>query len=288
MSYRLNVLRVLVLGVAVATGAAARAESVRLHFMPDPEPKKIIVWEDFSSSTIRPPDPFEYELSWKDGDVTRDIVIHISWESQSEELPLRLTHRHTRETVSLPLKEPLFESGFDEAAAHCRDVVASSYSTLIPLYLTCRELFQRTSDGSFYRFWALKGWLDTAYRLTTGHNSPFQWDTNVQKIIEEFEAKANSDPDSNFAIKYRKVFPKTYVDRLLSQVRQSQLMIVQEVPTLIKEGRLEEALAVNKSAMEIYSDVSAETGLSVVNGINAQLLEDNERYIRGRLGGDKG
>lgn len=124
-----------------------------------------------------------------------------------------------------------------------------------------------------------KIWFDAAYDLAVRQNTQFRMDEEVAKIMRDYEQLAIND--ASFRRTLRSIVISGYVARVEGQIQALDWAAVAEVPRLIRDGRIDEADALNDQALASLKAQEAPVQLVVLRnqGISVATLEANSQYI---------
>jgi hypothetical protein len=123
---------------------------------------------------------------------------------------------------------------------------------------------------------AAKGWFDSAYTISTFEKSPFGRDSEIERIMQDFEDRVATDPA--WERRYRSIVRTGYVKGLIAKARGAELSCVRYVRQLADAGQLQAALTLNAYARELFDGISQETGATTVNSVTAEAIAGNEVY----------
>ena len=277
---------VALLAFSATPGSAAE---IQLAIDPDtnPDPKRVTVWENFSQTDINSDRPIQWATPWQDTDNRRDLEIRAFWPDATEFIGLKILIFNTGHRIDVPLQRPDVDTNRLAAlSSECANSAATAFNDVIADYFKCRAVFRKSPPDSSWRIKAAKGWFDSAYKLSTFEKSPFGRDSEIERIMQNFEDRTANDSDwtSAWTRRYRAVVKEGYVKRFVTEARSAELNSVRYVRPLANAGQLQAALSLNAYAREIFDSITQETGATVVNGVSADTFAKNEAYIRSRMG----
>ena len=129
-----------------------------------------------------------------------------------------------------------------------------------------------------------KIWFDAAVNLVKRAQSHYRMDADVRRIFEDYEALAATD--KSFRQRYRRYVNTGYTQGTLDQVTAAKYRFVGEIPKLVLARRYQEAVEMNRTALEALMNEEPEVKrvVAVHQGVNLELLRDNAAFLSKRLG----
>jgi hypothetical protein len=163
------------------------------------------------------------------------------------------------------------------------DAFESNFDSTLHKYFQARAFHRkwRFDYRQPYHVAALRSarlWFDAAVALVKS-TSVFRMDTDIATIMSEYELRASRD--RSFERRYRQYVPDGYIRGTNAQLLALDYAFVGKIPGLVKEGKLDQANALNEAALATLSNSSAKVRGVVLaeQGIHRDLLNNNARYI---------
>jgi hypothetical protein len=215
-----------------------------------------------------------------------DYRLVASWAGWKEQVYLKLQSQLPA-TVALKLYRN--QEAFNDVALGKIESLGTDLDSLVEKYCRARAFhrnwrFEKKLPDHFIALRSARIWFDAAVALATRSHSPFGMDRDVQKIMDDYESRANTDVE--FKERYRKYSTAGYVARMLDEVKIAEYAFVGLVPKLSAEGKYKEALDLNAKAMTVLSDETATTRKLVEKrqGVNLDLLRNNAFFLATKVG----
>lgn len=208
-----------------------------------------------------------------------------SWADGKEPVYLELSSLTPRKIAIRITHEPVNDT---RPALDAIEALGNDYESTLQRYFRAR---------AFHRKWryehrlpehqvairSARIWFDAAATLVKYAQSYFRMDDEVRGIMTDYETRAKSDPQ--FGKRFRLYANAGYVASTLAQVEVARYGFVGAIPTLVADGKLGEAAALNTRAINVLENETPEVKRSVerFQGVNLRLLRANEAYLNTRL-----
>jgi hypothetical protein len=129
---------------------------------------------------------------------------------------------------------------------------------------------------------ALRGaklWFDSAAWLALRRNPIFMMDSEIVKIMKEYEELAKND--RRFNKRYRQYVRPGYVDGIIEQTTAAPFSVAGKIPSLVKTGQLDEAMELNAHVKTALTNQTPNVRQVVERHqkVNVDLLNKNEAFI---------
>lgn len=126
-------------------------------------------------------------------------------------------------------------------------------------------------------------WFDAVVKLALLRNSCIRVDEELDNYLQEYEKQAKED--KRFERRYRRYFEEGEYQRIKEQLIAKRYEPVGEVPKLLAKGEIENAKALNETALAALSKESEEVQKIVLSlqGVNKELLVKNAKFLDGKM-----
>jgi hypothetical protein len=216
-----------------------------------------------------------------------DYRLVASWVDGKEQLFLKIQSQ-LPELIVLKLYHN--QDAFNDVALDKIDGLGTDLDSLIEKYCRARAFhmhwrFEKKQPENFIALRSARMWFDAAVALATrGPISPFRMDSDIMKIMNDYEAMARHD--NRFNSRYRKYALSGYVQGMLVNVKTAEYDFVGLVPKLVSEGKHQEAYELNSKAYSVLSGESKSTRKLVEKrqGVNLELLRSNAAFLVTKAG----
>jgi hypothetical protein len=121
--------------------------------------------------------------------------------------------------------------------------------------------------------------FDSAAWLALRRNPIFMMDSEIVKIMKEYEELAKND--RRFNKRYRQYVRPGYVDGIIEQTTAAPFSVAGKIPSLVKTGQLDEAMELNAHVKTALTNQTPNVRQVVERHqkVNVDLLNKNEAFI---------
>ena len=203
------------------------------------------------------------------------------WEKASEQLCLGLGLGLPRKLVIDIFHEEVSEG---VATLEALEALGKDQRSQLRCYFLSRAHHRkwRYSLGQPCHETALRGaklWFDSAAWLALRRNPIFMMDSEIVKIMKEYEELAKND--KRFNKRYRQYVRPGYVDGIIEQTIAAPFSVAGRIPSLVETGKLDEAMELNAHVKTALTNQTPNVRQVVERHqkVNLDLLNKNEGFI---------
>lgn len=226
---------------------------------------------------------YRAQLPWPKGGrkLSQEYRLVATWSDWKEQLFLKL-----RSQSPSPVLFTLFrnQDAFNDEALSNIERLGSDLDSLLEKYSRARAFhltwrYEKKLPEYYLALRSARVWFDTAVSLSMRSNAPFGMDSDIKKIMDDYETRAAQD--NRFARRYRAYVVSGYVRSMLEHVEAADYFIVANVRKLTREGRFQEAYELNDRALSVL-EAEPERVQRLVEkrqGVNLDLLRENKAFL---------
>lgn len=208
-----------------------------------------------------------------------------AWKDWKEQIFLKL---QSQLPPMLAFKLYRTQEAFNDSALNAVDGLGTDLDSIIEKYSRSRAFhhqwrYEKKLPEHYLALRSARIWFDAAVALATRRNSPFGMDSDIKKIMDDYENLAARD--ATFRSRYRKYAGAGYVLRTLEDVNAADFAFVGDIQKLTVEGKAREAFGLNAKAISTLEALppSARKNVEQRQGINLDLLRSNEAFLSQRI-----
>jgi hypothetical protein len=281
--------------LSLSVADANQSFEITVHAVSDKSPEDVTIQGDHEaqptslsrdaseSSTFRGAIELTFSAEEESGSqrLRAPYVLVGRWEKASEQLHLGLG-------LGLPkkLETDIFHEEVSEGVAtlEALEALGKDQRSQLRCYFLSRAHHRkwRYRLGQPCHETALRGaklWFDSAAWLALRRNPIFMMDSEIVKIMKEYEELAKND--KRFNKRYRQYVRPGYVDGIIEQTTAAPFSVAGKIPSLVKTGQLDEAMELNAHVKTVLTNQTPNVRQVVERHqkVNLDLLNKNEGFI---------